>query len=241
MEFKGKNALITGASKRIGKEIAIFLAEKGVNVIIHYNKSEQEAENVRKIAEEYGVHAVKIKADLEKDSELRSLIKESLLIFRKIDILINNASIYFKTPLEEVTENILDKYYSVHIKAPFFLSKEIGKVMYKNKRGRIINIIDYAPLRPYKDFSPYIVTKGALLSMTKTFAKEFAPHVLVNGILPGPIIPAEGIEDMEIPLRKTVLKKWAGEKEICKAVEYLIKTEFTTGSFIPVEGGRLIC
>ncbi|ACO04610.1 MAG TPA: KR domain-containing protein [Persephonella sp.] len=241
MELQGKNALITGASKRIGKEIALFLAEKGANIIIHYNRSEDEAEKVRALAEDYGVKAIKIRADLEKEEDINFIIKESLLMFRKIDILVNNASVYYKTPLDDLSMESLDRFYSVHIKAPLFISKSLGKIMFENGYGRIINIIDYAPLRPYRDYSAYIVTKGGLYTMTKVLAKELAPHVLVNGILPGPIIPAEGTEDIEVPLEKTVLKKWGGEKEICKAVEYLIKTEFTTGSFIPVEGGRLIC
>ena len=120
-----------------------------------------------------------------------------------------------------------------------FDGKIIGKNMLENKSGRIINIVDYSPLRPYKDFTPYIVSKGGLLTLTKSLAKEFAPYVLVNAVLPGPIAPPEDTKDIQTPLKKTLLKKWAGEKEIFKAVKYLIETDFTTGAFIPVEGGRL--
>ncbi|WP_456402589.1 SDR family NAD(P)-dependent oxidoreductase [Persephonella sp.] len=241
MDLAGKNALITGASKRIGREIALFLAERGANIIVHYNRSEEEAEKVIKLVEDYGVRSLKIKANLEEEKEIYKLIENAVSNFRKIDILINNASIYFETPLKDLDIRILDRYYSVHIKAPTILSKELGNIMIKNKYGRIINIIDYAPLRPYKNFLPYIVTKGGLYTLTKVLAKELSPYVLVNGILPGPIIPAENIDDTEKALQKTILKKWGGEKEICKAVEYFIKTEFTTGSFLPVEGGRLLC
>ena len=138
-------------------------------------------------------------------------------------------------------EGDLDRFYHIHIKAPLFISKELGLKMIDNKWGRIINIIDYSPLRPYRDYTPYIITKGAMITMTKVLAKELAPYVLVNGILPGPIIPAKNLEDLEKPLKKTALQKWGGEKEIFKAVKYLIETEFTTGALIPVEGGRLIC
>jgi NAD(P)-dependent dehydrogenase (short-subunit alcohol dehydrogenase family) len=240
MEIRNKNALITGSGKRIGKEIALSLAKEGCNVIIHYNSSEKEAEDVRKEAESYGAKAYKIKANLENKKEVDFLIKRSLEIFEKVDILINNASIYYPTPLDKVQEEDIDRFYNVHIKAPFFLSKELGKVMFKHKEGRIINIIDYSAVKPYPDYTPYTVSKGGMLTMTKAFAKEFAPYVLVNGVLPGPIIPPEDLEDLEIPLKKTILKKWGGAKEVYKAVKYLIETEFTTGSFIPVEGGRLI-
>ena len=241
MDLTGKNILITGASKRIGKYLTKKLAQLGGNIIIHYNSSKNEAEKLKDELSSFKINLEIFKADLTNLKEVKDLIEFSINKFSKIDILINNASIYFETPLDKVNEETLDLFYSIHIKAPFFLSKELGKVMYKNKYGRIINIIDYAPLRPYKNFAPYIISKGGLLTLTKVFAKEFAPYVLVNGILPGPIVPAKDIDDKLKPLEKTVLKRWGGEEEIFKAVKYLIETEFTTGAIIPVEAGRLIC
>ena len=239
--IKGKNVLITGAGKRIGKFLALSLAEDGANIIIHYRSSDAEAKEILETVLKKGIKAVKIKADLEKTDEVKKLIEYSIKSLGRVDILINNASIYYPTPLSEVTENDIDRFYNIHVKAPFILSKELGQIMYRNRWGRIINIADYSALRPYKNFSPYSISKGAMLTMTRAFAKEFAPHVLVNAVLPGPIIPAEGIEDLKTPLEKTVLKKWGGEIEVYKAVKYLIQTDFTTGAFLPVEGGRLIC
>ncbi|HHG74729.1 MAG TPA: SDR family NAD(P)-dependent oxidoreductase [Persephonella sp.] len=239
--IKGKNVLITGAGKRIGKFLALSLAEDGANIIIHYRSSDAEAKEILETVLKKGIKAVKIKADLEKTDEVKKLIEDSIKSLGRVDILINNASIYYPTPLSKVTENDIDRFYNIHVKAPFILSKELGQIMYRNRWGRIINIADYSALRPYKNFSPYSISKGAMLTMTRAFAKEFAPHVLVNAVLPGPIIPAEGIEDLKTPLEKTVLKKWGGEIEVYKAVKYLIQTDFTTGAFLPVEGGRLIC
>ncbi len=241
MKIKGKNILITGSGRRIGKYLALSLAKEGGNVVLHYRSSEKEINQLEMQIKKYGVEAVKVKADLEKMEEVKKLISVCLDNFSRIDILINNASVYYPVKLNEVKETDLDRFYNIHVKAPFFLSKELGKIMYDNKWGRIINIADYSALRPYKDYTPYTISKGAMLTMTKAFAKEFAPYVLVNAVLPGPIIPAEGLEDTEKPLKKTVLKKWGGEIEVYKAVKYLIETEFTTGAFIPVEGGRLIC
>ncbi|EEP60966.1 SDR family NAD(P)-dependent oxidoreductase [Sulfurihydrogenibium yellowstonense] len=240
MDLKGKNALITGGSKRIGRDIVLGLAEHGCNVLIHYNSSKEEAEKVLQQAKSFGIKAEIIRADLLDENQLISLVNQSLNIFGHIDILINNASIYYKKPLEEATFEDLEIFYKIHIKAPFYLSKEFGKIMYERKEGRIINIIDYSAILPYKDFTPYSISKGGMITMTKAFAKEFAPYVLVNGILPGPIIPADGLDDIEKPLQKTLIKKWAGGKEVFKAVKYLIETDFTTGALIPVEGGRLI-
>ncbi len=241
MEIKGKNALVTGAGRRIGKEIAKNLIKEGANVVLHYHSSKEGIEELEKLAFSKGVKVLPVKADLTVMKEVVFLIKETVLFFKKIDILINNASIYYPTPLDKASEKDLDLFYNIHVKAPFFLSKELGKIMYQNREGRIINISDYSALRPYRDFTPYSISKGAMLTMTKAFAKEFAPYVLVNAILPGPIVPAEGLEDLETPLKKTLLKKWAGEKEVWKGVKYLIETDFTTGAFLPVEGGRLIC
>ncbi len=241
MEIKNKNILITGAGKRIGKFLAEYLAKEGGNIVIHYNSSEREAKELESRLLSYGVKTLLAKADLTNSKDVFNLIKYVKEKWGYIDILINNASIYFETPLDNVDEETLDLFLSIHVKTPFFLSKEFGKIMYERKSGRIINIVDYAPLRPYKNFSPYIISKGALLTMTKVLAKEFAPYVLVNAILPGPIVPAENIDDKLKPLEKTILKKWGGEIEVAKAVKYLIETELTTGASIPVEAGRLIC
>ncbi len=240
MEIKGKNALVTGSAKRIGKAIALGLAREGANVIVHYNSSKEEALKTRQEIESFGVRCFIIKADLEKVEEVFSLAKISIELFEKIDILVNNASLYYPVPLEKITEKDLDRFYNVHVKAPLFLSRELGKIMFENKAGRIINIADYSAIRPYPDYTAYTVSKGAMLTLTRALAKEFAPYVLVNAVLPGPIVPPDDLENKDIPLRKTVLKKWGGEIEVWKAVKYFIESDFTTGSFLPVEGGRLI-
>jgi len=242
LDIKNKNLLITGSSKRIGKFLALKFAEEGANIVVHYNSSKDEALKVCESIKSKGVKCKLLKANLEDEEEAKKLAYQALEAFGSIDVLINNASIYYSTPLfDEKNEIDLDKFYKIHVKAPFILSKIIGKHMYENKQGRIVNIADYSPLRPYRNFTPYIISKGALLTLTRALAKELSPHVLVNAVLPGPIIPPDDLEDLEKPLKKTLLKKWAGEIEIYKAVKYLVETDFTTGAFIPVEGGRLLC
>ncbi len=241
MEIKNKNILITGGAKRIGKEIALYLGKEGANIVIHYKTSQKEAQEVVNTLQSYGVQAIALQADLEKTQEAINLAQEAIKHFGHIDVLVNNASIYYPVELEKTTEEDLDRFYNVHVKSVFFLSRELGKTMYKRKKGKIINISDYSALRPYKDYTAYTISKGAMLTLTRAFAKEFAPYVLVNAILPGPIVPPPEYEDIETPLKKTLIKRWAGEQEIAKAVEFLIKSDFVTGSFIPVEGGRLIC
>lgn len=206
MEIKGKTVLITGCAKRIGRELAINLAKDGANIVIHYNTSEEEALLLKQQVESFSVKALLVKANLLIEEEIINLVN-TVKSMTDIDILINNASLYYKTPLESASFEDLDRFYTIHVKAPFYLSKEFGKIMFEKKYGRIINIADYSGILPYPDYTPYTVSKGAMLTMTKAFAKEFAPYVLVNAVLPGPVIPAQDLEDREIPLRKTVLKK----------------------------------
>lgn len=239
MRLKGKTALITGGAKRIGRDISINLARDGVNLIIHYNTSQEEAKKLKAEIESLGVSAWLVKADLLLESELVSLVSQ-VQSLADVDILINNASLYYRTPLDSLSFEDIDKFYGIHVKAPLYLSKVFGKRMFEKGEGRIVNIVDYSAITPYPDYTPYTVSKGALLTMTKALAKEFAPRVLVNAVLPGPIIPPPELEDTQTPLKKTLLKRWAGGIEVYKAVKYLIETDFTTGSFIPVEGGRLI-
>ncbi|WP_457643404.1 SDR family NAD(P)-dependent oxidoreductase [Persephonella sp.] len=241
MNIKGKNVLVTGAGRRIGKYISMELAREGANIILHYRTSEKSISRMVDEISALGVRVYPFQADLTKVEDVKKLALFSVHALGSIDVLVNNASVYYPTNFFETTEEDIDLFYSIHVKAPFFLSQMLGRKMYENRSGRIINIADYSGLRPYRNFTAYSVSKGALLTLTRALAKELAPYVLVNAVLPGPIVPAEGIGDTQKPLEKTVLKKWGGEKEVYKAVKYLIETEFTTGAFIPVEGGRLIC
>ncbi|WP_456382088.1 SDR family NAD(P)-dependent oxidoreductase [Persephonella sp.] len=241
MEIKNKKILITGGARRIGRFLAQKLAEDGADIILHYRSSKSDAEEVAQNIKKTGREVYLIKADLEDIRQVEGIAYRILDEIGGIDVLINNASIYYPTDFFKTRIEDLDRFYTVHVKAPFVLSRILGERMYRQKSGRIINIADYSGLRPYRNFTPYSVSKGAMLTLTRALAKELAPYVLVNAVLPGPIIPAEGIEDTEKPLEKTLLKKWGGEKEVYKAVKYLIETDFTTGAFIPVEGGRLIC
>ncbi|WP_457624111.1 SDR family NAD(P)-dependent oxidoreductase [Persephonella sp.] len=241
MEIKNKKILITGGARRIGRFLAQKLAEDGADIILHYRSSKSDAEEVAQNIKKTGREVYLIKADLEDIRQVEGMAYQILDEIGGIDVLINNASIYYPTDFFKTRIEDLDRFYTVHVKAPFVLSRILGERMYRQKSGRIINIADYSGLRPYRNFTPYSVSKGAMLTLTRALAKELAPYVLVNAVLPGPIIPAEGIEDTEKPLEKTLLKKWGGEKEVYKAVKYLIETDFTTGAFIPVEGGRLIC
>lgn len=215
--LKGKTALITGGTSKLGREIAIALAKEGVNIIIHYHSAEKIAEDLCNQLSSFGVKTCKIKADLEKENEREKLIEEGLKIDRKFSILINNAAIYNspeKGTFEEFMKNL-----EVNTWAPYFLSLKFAE---KIKRGEIIHILD-ARIKRINLSSPdlfYILSKHLLALLTRKLARELSPKIRVNGIAPGRIIPSP-----------------AGEKAIKKFTSKIIailKNESINGKIIRV-------
>ena len=193
MELKGKVALVTGAGRRIGRAIALSFAGRGATVAVHYNTSRAEADAVvAEIARERGT-AKAFHANLEHVAEIEQMVAAVLDAFGRIDILINSASIFAPTPLEQITERDWDANLDINLKAPFFLSKFAGAAMRRQGAGKIVNLGDWAGIRPYKDYLPYAVSKSGLIGLTKSLAKELAPEVQVNCIALGMVTAARGL------------------------------------------------
>ncbi|OGQ05788.1 MAG: hypothetical protein A2W61_00065 [Deltaproteobacteria bacterium RIFCSPLOWO2_01_44_7] len=210
MEIKGKVALVTGGAVRIGRAISLALAERGAKVAIHYNTSEKEARAT-------GTNI--FQADLNKTSEIEKLVDEVEKKLGPIQILINNASIFEKTPFLEVTESNWDRHMNINLKAPFLLSQRVARSMFSLKTGKIINITDAAIEKPYKNYSSYLVSKGGLMTLTKALALELAPYVQVNAIAPGRI-PDQNFQ------------------EVANAAVFLIEADCATGSVVTLNGEK---
>lgn len=243
MEIQGKTALVTGGAKRIGRAIALILAQEGMNLVLHYQSSYAQAYQTRKEAEEWGVSAELVQADLAHLSGVRHLIRQAYQKSSRIHVLVNNASIFYRTPLGHVQEKDWDAFFDINLKAPFFLTQAFGGRMCRQKEGKIINLIDWSAYRPYTQYLPYAASKAGLIAVTQGMAKAFAPHVQVNGIAPGPILPARGSrpEDNRRITSRTPLKRFGDPRDIAETVRFLVKsTDFVTGAVIPVDGGNLI-
>lgn len=243
MEIQGKTALVTGAAKRIGRAIALALASEGMNLLLHYHHSLKEAQETQKTAERFGVRAQLIKADLKKLSGVNQLIRKSFKVSPQIHLLVNSAAVFKKTPLGKVREKDWNQFFDINLKAPFFLSQAIGLRMVHQKEGKIINLIDWTAFRPYTQYLPYCASKAALVAVTQGLAKILAPHVQVNGIAPGPILPPVGSASAENKkiIARTPLKRYGEPGDIVEAVRFLVKsTDFVTGVILPVDGGNLI-
>jgi pteridine reductase len=243
MDLKGKAALVTGAGRRLGRAIALALADRGAIVAVHYRNSRAEAEAVAAEIRHDGGRAQAFHANLENVSEIERMTAEVLAAFGRIDVLINSASIFVRKPFEEITEQDWDSNFDTNLKAPFFLSKFAGASMRQNGAGKIINLGDSAAIRPYKSFIPYSITKAGLIGLTRALAKALAPEVQVNCIALGPVMPPDHYDAAEIDrLRKLTLTKRLGTAEdVVRAVLFLCEgADFATGSTLMLEGGRML-
>ncbi len=236
-DLRGQTALVTGAAKRIGAAISRALAREGVNVVLHYHDASHEAEQLRSEIEALGVASWLVQADLEKPSEYETLIARSIDDAGKLDILVNNASLFTLDSLTRVTFESLTQNMQVNAWAPFALSRDFARLA---GRGKIVNLVDSRT----HDFDwthvAYILSKHVLLVLTRVTALRFAPNITVNGVSPGLILPPPGEDESYIErLTNTVpLKRHGSPEDIADAVIYLLKSDFVTGEVINVDGGR---
>ncbi|MDX1900747.1 MAG: pteridine reductase [Gammaproteobacteria bacterium] len=238
-------ALVTGAARRIGAEIAETLHGAGMNVIVHYHRSKREAEQLCKklnTRRPGSVYALSQHLTTSVD-QLNVFIKEAAQYWGRLDVLVNNASTFYPTKLGRVKESAWEDLFASNLKAPFFLSQAAHAYLKKSK-GSIINICDIHADKPMRDYSVYCCAKAGLVMLTKALAKEFAPHVRVNAVSPGAILWPEGKSMLTASQKKSILSKiplarHGSAKEIANSVLFLVQSAtYVTGQIIAVDGGR---
>lgn len=242
MELREKVALVTGSAQRVGRQIALTLAQRGCHVIIHYRRSRREATETARRARALGVKTLCVQADLTRGSSVTSLFEEIRHTFQRLDILVNNAALFFRTPFGRLTEAQWDELLDSNLKGTFLCSLEAGKMM-KRRGGKIVTIADWCGERPYPDYLPYCVSKAGVIALTKALAVELAPKVQVNCVAPGPVLMPVGFSKKEARKVKglTLLKRIGTPHDVAQAVLFFIEgTEFATGSTLFVEGGELL-
>ncbi|MCK4558314.1 MAG: SDR family oxidoreductase [Calditrichia bacterium] len=239
MDLKDKVVFITGGAVRVGRAITVELITAGANVFCHYYSSEREARELKK---EYPSVNL-LKGDLKQINTVPSLIREIVEVAGTIDVLINNAAIFMKTPLGTVTEENWDNLFALNLKPNFFLSQETSKIMMEKQAGKIVNIADTSGLRPWPSYIPYSLTKSGMISLTKGLAKALAPYVQVNCINPGPILMPDNYSDEQIAqaIEKTLLKRAGQAEDVASAVRFLLEDgDYITGLILSVDGGKSI-
>lgn len=234
------NILITGAGKRIGKEIAKNFAKEGANIVLHYNKSKREAEKTKREISKYS-KAIIIKSNLENSKSVKKLFNEAKQKFGKIHHLINCASLFENDDLIKFSEKSWDKHLNINAKAPAILMSSFSNQKFKHDDNpTITNILDQRVFKLTPYFFSYTVSKLILLNLTKTSAMRLAPKIRVNAVAPGPVI--KNSRQSESHFKKqylnTLLKKQVNKKEIFNACKFFIENKSITGQSIAIDSGQ---
>ncbi|MDD2759145.1 MAG: pteridine reductase [Methylomonas sp.] len=239
-----KLALITGAAKRIGAASARLLHQRGYDLVLHYYSSAQEAEQLAEELEQIRPESVYLRrADLLDYDQLEALVNFTLALEGGVDVLVNNASLFYSTPTGQVTERDWDDLLGANLKAPFFLSQALLPGL-RLRRGCIVNMVDIHAEKGLPGFPVYSLAKAGLVAMTKCLARELAPDVRVNAVAPGAILwPDHALAEAEKDniLLKVPLRRCGDVSDIAKAVAFLVDdADYITGHVLAVDGGRML-
>ncbi len=243
MDLNGRVALVTGAGRRVGRAIALELAAAGCDLVIHFNRSADEAEQVAEAVRAMGRKAALVRGDLVDASVPERLMSETVEQLGSVDVLVNNASIFEKMPLADVDAGVWERYWRINTLAPALLAQAAGMVMLRQERGCIVNLIDIYAERPPRNLAPYLASKGALATLTRALAIEFAPRVTVNGVAPGIAIFPEDTdaEERRRIIERVPLKREGSPEQIARVVRFLAaEGDYITGQILSVDGGRSI-
>ncbi len=240
MEIEGKVALVTGGARRLGRSIALALAERGAELVIHYRDSEREAQEVLAMLKKAGGKPVAVRGDVSIAADVDRMVETAMEAFGRIEILVNNAALFYRTPFETLTEEDWDRLIDVNLKGPFLLCRKVGGIMLQQDRGKIVNLSDIAGLKVWAEYIPYSVSKAGVIALTKGLAKALAPAVQVNAIAPGAVLLPDGTpaEERQRAIRRIPLDRLGSPEDIARAVVYLIENDFITGEVLTVDGGQ---
>lgn len=238
MSLSGKTIIVTGAAKRIGRYLALTLADAGANIVLQYSQSKDEALLTAEEIEKKGVKAFLYQVEFSNEENVKVFI-EDVLNMTDIYGLVNNASIFESATFGSTTIDAWQRHLNINLTAPFILSQCFG---FRNKgvrKGRIVNILDWRAIRPGEDHFAYTISKSALGSMTLSMAQALAPDITVNGLALGAILPPIDGADHEKLIQNVPAKRWGKLEEVGEALLFLMDgPEFITGEILHIDGGR---
>jgi pteridine reductase len=242
MNLTDKVALITGGAKRVGKAIVHAFAARGCKIVVHYHTSHQEAEQTIQELLAAGHEAMAVQADVTQEAEVARMVETAVARFGHIDVLVNNAAVFFRTPIDTLSVEEWEQMLDVNLTGTFLCAQKIGLHMREWGWGHIINIADVAGQRPWADYIPYSVSKACVITLTQGLALELAPEVMVNAILPGPVLfqdeTPEPVRQREI--EKTLVKRAGTPEEVAELVVFVAESDYSTGGLFHVDGGRAL-
>jgi pteridine reductase len=239
MELKGGVALVTGGAHRVGKAIALALGRAGANVAVHYHRSAAQAEATLAELRALGVEAFGIAGDLAVVAEAERMVDDAIGRWGRLDLLVNSAGIWGSTPIGSVTEARWEELLGTNLRSAFFTAQRAAPAL-RAACGAIVNIADVGALRPWRNHTPYLVSKGGLLTLTEALAKDLAPEVRVNAVAPGPVLLPDSwtAKQAERAARSVLLRRLGSADDVAQAVVYLAQADYVTGVILPVDGGQ---
>ena len=237
--MEANKIIVTGGATRIGAAIAKKLSGPNIEMVIHYNKSKNKAEILKKQLIMNGTKVYLVKGDLSKEKDLNKIVKFAKLKLKYFNCLINNASLFENDKLENFSTYSWGKHLRTNLRTPALLSKEFAKNI-RGKNNNIINIIDQRVFKLTPFFFSYTISKTGLYTLTKTSAMSLAPKIRVNGIAPGPTIKnkRQSVKHFKKQFMATPLKKQVNVNEICNAVDFFIKNTSITGQVLAIDSGQ---
>jgi pteridine reductase len=240
----GKTVLITGAARRVGAEIARVLHAAGANLVLHYRSSREDAQALAaELNAARAASAVTAECDLLDIAQFPALIAQAVQTFGGLDVLINNASTFYPTPVGDITAIDFDDLIGTNLRAPLFLAQAANAAL-RERSGLVLNLADIHGLRPLKRYPVYSIAKAGLIMLTRSLARELGPHVRVNAVAPGPVMwPEDGLDKelQEKIIRRTALKRHGTAEEVARACLYFASdASYVTGQVLAVDGGRSI-
>jgi pteridine reductase len=240
MDLNGKAALVTGGAVRVGKAIALALAAAGADVVINYHSSADAAiETVAEI-EALGRRALAVKADVSQGSQVQTLVDAAVERLGRLDVLVNSASLWRRTPWAELDEAAWDQLVDIALKGPFLCARAAAPHLTAHGDGAIINIVDLSSIIPFRNYLPHSAAKAGLLNLTYSLAMELAPTVRVNAIAPGPVLPPPEYTEQQVQAaaRRTLIGRWGTAEDVAQAAVFLTQAPYITGVMLPVDGGE---
>jgi 3-oxoacyl-[acyl-carrier protein] reductase len=240
MKLKGKVAIVTGAARGIGVDVATALAKEGANIVVNYSKSRDKAAKLAKKLQKLNVEAVPIKADVRNWDDVKTMVNQTVQKFGKIDVLYNNAGVLHRVTPEELTPEMWDECIDINLKGAFLCTKAVAEPMKKQRSGRIINVASLAGFMAFQ-YLDYSASKGGIIALTKGAAEWLAPYgILVNAVCPGLVETDMGLTNPHLRRIKsqTPLGRLAQPSDVANAVVYLAAdATFVSGHVLVVDGG----
>ncbi|MGB6461667.1 MAG: SDR family oxidoreductase [Candidatus Acidiferrum sp.] len=238
--LQGQVALVTGSAKRLGRAVALCLAQEGADLVVHYGSSQAEAQETVAAIEKLGRRAVALAADLAKVDEIRQLVDQAGKHFGRLDILVNSAANFLPSSVISTTEKVWDAALDANLRAQFFCAQAAAPLLARTK-GVIINFADTGGIVGWPGYIAHSVSKAGVVMLTKVLAKAMAPDVRVNAIAPGTItMDGDPLEWQEDFIKLAPLRRTGKPEDVADAVLYLIKAEFVTGQVLVLDGGRIL-